>query len=305
MTIDTSKHGLSKTKLSKRAKLPMNRLHPLEGKEKEAIRKIAHPAVGEIYCINEGATRATLHEIFVDKLYFQEGVSILTGDIVLDVGANIGIFTLFAAKQGARVYAYEPIPPTFEVLQHNIRLHRLDGIAHTRNVGVSDRAEEKLMFHYPACSVCDSWTAQDHLFQLMSENWENTLSLLKTADPDQYNAISSLGSKTLQQRAVREIMDTLSESPVQIKCQFDTLSGVIARENIESIGLLKVDAELADWEILKGVRVEDWRRIRQVAMEIHVKSDLVPISKFLSERGFSHVTGKQLKMGTSCVWARK
>jgi hypothetical protein len=30
MTIDVSKHGLSKAKLSKRAKLPMNRLHSLE-----------------------------------------------------------------------------------------------------------------------------------------------------------------------------------------------------------------------------------------------------------------------------------
>ena len=52
-----------------------------------------------------------MHEIFVDKLYLQEGVSILPGDIVLDVGANIGVFTLFAAKQGAQVYAYEPVPP--------------------------------------------------------------------------------------------------------------------------------------------------------------------------------------------------
>ena len=77
----------------------MNRLQSLDGKEKEAIRRIAHPAIGEIYCINEGVARATLHEIFVDKLYFQEGVSISPGDIVLDVGANIGVFTLFAAQQ--------------------------------------------------------------------------------------------------------------------------------------------------------------------------------------------------------------
>ncbi|MBV8276639.1 MAG: FkbM family methyltransferase [Verrucomicrobia bacterium] len=281
----------------------MNRLHSIERKEKQAIHKIAYPAIGEIYCINEGVTRATLHEIFVDKLYFQEGVAISSGDIVLDVGANIGIFTLFAAKHGAQVYAYEPIPPTFEVLQHNIRLHRLDGLAHTRNIGVSDRVEEKLMFHYPACSVCDSWTAQDDLFELMSENWQDTLSLLETADPDQYKAISNLGSKTLQQRAVREIMETFSASPEQIKCQFDTLSGVIARENIQSIGLLKVDAELADWEILNGLKAEDWPRIRQIAMEVHVESDVAPISNFLRERGFVRVIGKKLKMGTNCLWA--
>jgi FkbM family methyltransferase len=296
--------GLNK-KVSNKAKLPMNRLQSVEEKEEEAIRKIAHPAIGEIYCINEVEARATLHEIFVDRLYLQEGVSILPGDIVLDVGANIGLFTLFAAKQGAQVYAYEPVPPTFEVLQYNTRLHHLESVAHTRKIGISDRVEERLMFHYPSCSVCDSWTAQDDLFELMSENWENTLSLLKVADPDQYKAISSLGSKTLQEGAVREIMEKLSASPVQIKCEFDTLSGVIARENIQSIGLLKLDAELADWEILNGLKVEDWPRIRQLAMEVHLESDVVPISHFLSERGFGQIIAKKLTQGTHCLWARK
>jgi hypothetical protein len=37
--------------------------------------------------------------------------------------ANIGVFTLCAAKQGAHIYGYEPIPQTFEVLEHNIYLH--------------------------------------------------------------------------------------------------------------------------------------------------------------------------------------
>ena len=67
------------------------------------------------------------------------------------------------------MYAYEQVPPTFEVLLHNIHLHQLDSVAHTRNIGISDRVEEKLMFHYSACSVCDSWTPQDDLFELMSE----------------------------------------------------------------------------------------------------------------------------------------
>jgi hypothetical protein len=68
---------------------------------------------------------------------------------------------------------------------------------------------------------------------------------------------------------------------------------------------LKLDAEFADWEILNGVKAEDWNRIRQVAMEVHVQSDAAPISKIFRERGFSHVAGKRWKMGTSCVWARK
>jgi FkbM family methyltransferase len=139
----------------------------------------------------------------------------------------------------------------------------------------------------------------------MTENWENTLDLFQIADPDRYTAIRSLGSKSLQQGAVRQIIERASASRVQIECKFDTLSGVIAREDIQSIGLLKLDAEFADWEILNGVKAEDWNRIRQVAMEVHVQSDAAPVSKYFRERGFSHVAGRQLAMGTSFVWARK
>ena len=277
----------------------------VERREEKAIQKIAYPAIGEIYCLNEAEARGTLHEICTDRLYFQEGVSILPGDIVFDVGANIGVFTLFAAKQGAQIYAYEPIPPTFEVLQHNIHLHGFDNIAQARNIGLSNRTEERLMFHYPEWSVCDSWIVQDDWIALMTENWEDALDLFQIADPDRYKAIRSLESKSLQQDAIREIIERAAASQVRIECKFDTLSGVIAQENIQSIGLLKLDAEFADWEILNGVKAEDWNRIRQVAMEVHVQSDAAPISKFFRDQGFSHVAGKQLKMGTSCVWARK
>jgi len=161
------------------------------------------------------------------------------------------------------------------------------------------------MFHYPEWSVCDSWTVPDDWVEFMTENWENTLDIFQLADPDRYKAIRSLRSKSLQKSAIREIIERASASQVQIECKFDTLSGVITQENIQSIGLLKLDAEFADWEILNGVKTEDWNRIRQVAMEVHMQPDAALISKFFRERGFSHVAGKQLAMGTSCVWARK
>jgi 2-polyprenyl-3-methyl-5-hydroxy-6-metoxy-1,4-benzoquinol methylase len=104
----------------------LNKLNSIKAKEKKAIHKIAYPPIGEIYCRNEMETRLILDEVLVDNLYFQEGVSVSPGDIVLDVGANIGVFALCAAKQGAQVYAYEPIPGTFELLQQNIQLHGLD-----------------------------------------------------------------------------------------------------------------------------------------------------------------------------------
>ena len=49
------------------------------------------------------------------------------GDIFVDVGANLGLFTLLAARyvgHEGSVYAFEPNPTTFERLQDNVALNR-------------------------------------------------------------------------------------------------------------------------------------------------------------------------------------
>ena len=283
----------------------MNKIDPTNTLDKESTLKIFHPAIGDLYCRNVGEAQGTVHEICVDQLYFQSGISVSPGDIILDVGANIGVFSLCAAKQGARVFAFEPMPSTFAVLELNLRLHGLESVVKARNIGLSDRAEKKTMLHYPNATVCDAWTSQDDLFKYMIDNWENTLDLFKTGDPERYAAIVCLGTKSKRQAAVRDIIESVAASPVQIECEFDTLSAVIAGENIEFIDLLKLDAELADWEILNGVKEKDWERIRQLAMEVHVASDVEPISQFLKDRGFGRVASSELKMGTGCIWATK
>jgi FkbM family methyltransferase len=283
----------------------MNELDAVIFENKESIHQVFHPAIGEIYCLNAPEARATLHEICDDQLYLQSGVSISSGDVVVDIGANIGVFALYAAKQGAQLYAYEPMPPTYAVLQQNVQAHGLGRQIQTRNIGLSERAEEKMMFHYPSLSVCDAWTAQSRLFEHLTEHWEAALEIFEISDPDRYSAIRCLESRSQQQAAVHELIKQVSTSPVQINCKFDTLSGVISQENIETIDLLKLDAELADWEILSGVTARDWQRIRQLSMEVHMEYDVVPISCFLKNCGFKHVTSRQLKMGTSCLWATK
>jgi FkbM family methyltransferase len=51
-------------------------------------------------------------------------------EIVIDVGANTGLFALVAAKANStcRVWAFEPVPFIFDMLQENIRLNRLDNL---------------------------------------------------------------------------------------------------------------------------------------------------------------------------------
>jgi len=58
----------------------------------------------------------------------------------LDVGANIGSYTVLAAAgPRARVTAVEPIPSTFEKLQANVSLNRLEPRVNAYCVGLSDK----------------------------------------------------------------------------------------------------------------------------------------------------------------------
>ncbi len=44
-------------------------------------------------------------------------------EIFYDIGANIGVFSLYAAKQGLKVYSFEPESQNYAILNKNIRLN--------------------------------------------------------------------------------------------------------------------------------------------------------------------------------------
>ena len=70
-------------------------------------------------------------EIFQERVYLQHGVQLAQGDVVVDVGGNIGFFALFAAQQvgpGGKVITLEPIPPLHNKLVYNVKL-----IVHTHS----------------------------------------------------------------------------------------------------------------------------------------------------------------------------
>lgn len=54
------------------------------------------------------------------------GFLIHPGQTVLDVGANIGDFAIYAASKGARVFAFEPEPRNIKRMGENIKLNNLE-----------------------------------------------------------------------------------------------------------------------------------------------------------------------------------
>src|SRR2546430_1917553 len=58
---------------------------------------------------------------------FQRSLDLLPpGDIAVDVGANLGIWALLAARRGARVHAFEPVPEMAARLRAHARLNGID-----------------------------------------------------------------------------------------------------------------------------------------------------------------------------------
>ena len=60
------------------------------------------------------------------------------GNIFVDVGANIGYYTLLMAKNEANVFSYEPEPQNFELLKKNVRLNDLSTNVKLYNKAVSN-----------------------------------------------------------------------------------------------------------------------------------------------------------------------
>ena len=66
---------------------------------------------------------------------------------IVDLGANIGCFTLFALRQSpkARVVAFEPMPPTFARLQQTLRWNGIAQTVMARPVGVAAQGGRRII----------------------------------------------------------------------------------------------------------------------------------------------------------------
>ena len=71
--------------------------------------------------LNRNETDYMYREIFELQAYLRHGITINDGDSIFDVGANVGLFTLFVNQicQRPKVYSFEPNPTVFELSRLN------------------------------------------------------------------------------------------------------------------------------------------------------------------------------------------
>ncbi len=71
-----------------------------------------------------------IKETCLDRDYERNSVPIEDGWVVIDIGAGLGDFAITVAREhpNSVVYAYEPFPESFALLQENIRLNRVSNV---------------------------------------------------------------------------------------------------------------------------------------------------------------------------------
>jgi len=194
--------------------------------------------------------RAMFSEVFESGCYLPSAeFRIGKGDTVLDIGANVGLFSIWVALNvpSARIFAFEAARDNFLALAENVRINRFTGIsAHHYAVtdGSSDHATLYRGFHGGIHSIRPEY-----------RNW----------DP-------SIGSPRKTEK-VRTI----------------TLERIFRRFEVDHVDYMKLDCEGAEYEILFSASGPTLSRIRKIVGEYHdlgPERHGGALKKFLTRNGF-------------------
>lgn len=85
---------------------------------------------GSRFYVRTGMDVWIIKETCLDRAYERHSVPIEDGWIIIDIGAGLGDFAITVAREHPDnvVYAYEPFPESFALLQENIRLNGVTNV---------------------------------------------------------------------------------------------------------------------------------------------------------------------------------
>jgi FkbM family methyltransferase len=88
--------------------------------------------------IGRGVDHVPVIEIFLREEYGR----VADGATILDIGANIGTFSVYAGigARAVRIFSYEPMPDYFSLMEQNVRRNRLDDRVKCFNCAVAGNA---------------------------------------------------------------------------------------------------------------------------------------------------------------------
>lgn len=240
-------------------------------------RTVTLPGGLEVACQTTTEARFFYEDIFEKRIYHRRGISLEGVRTVFDVGANIGLFSLFIHRwcPEAEIFAFEPAPALFEIYRHNTATH-----------GTRARAFN--------CALAERTRRAPFTFYVNSSG----MSSLYADRDEERRALEGLFDSQVRQgrdgaaEVMRHSEDLLEERlrAEVVEVEVRTLSEVIAEHGVERVDLLKIDVQKAEAEVIAGISEDDWPKIRQLVAEVHdVDGRAERLGRELEGRGFSVV----------------
>lgn len=216
---------------------------------------------------NHSETLALYDEIFEKRVYMRHGINLQAGDRVIDAGANIGLFSLFAHNEAeVEVLAFEPIPSTCRILAENMAAYRVPVRIIEAGLGATDGAAD--FYFYPNNTALSGRYADE------TEDRQLVRDALRSTHE---NVDDGAIDVVLRERITAE----------KVGSRLRRLSSVINELGIDKVDLLKIDVEKSEVDLLTGIEETDWGKIGQLVIEVHdIQERAARIRELLESLGF-------------------
>jgi amino acid adenylation domain-containing protein/FkbM family methyltransferase len=232
---------------------PSDRATKYEAVDQSAISVVVLPG-GKFAAISSAEARQLWTEIFDQHAYRHPSFRYRPGGTVIDVGANIGIFSHYVLQEtgGCRLIAIEPAVELYRCLEQNLRevASRVDLLQ--LGCGAED-LERSTFFYFPQVPSMSSFAPNPDQDKSLLAG----LLGLESASPD----VARAGV------AQERYLDAAFESSREI-VQVRRLSTVMRELNVGTVDLLKIDVQRGEQNVLRGVDSDDWKRVSQVVVEL-------------------------------------
>ncbi len=227
----------------------------------------------EIRALSKAEALYIHREVFTEDCYLGELDHLGPRPVVLDVGANIGLFALRLLREypEARLHCFEPAPPTFEVLAQNlygrpVKLHRL---------GLSDRGGKAELSYYPRAPGNSSLRPR-----VLDGDFLAKMGVAARA---------GLPRLPIPPFLVKLLARFIWARPRRFEVPLLTLSSFLGAHPELRVNLLKIDVERAELAVLTGVG-ECFDRIDRLVVEVtsldQPGDPLKTTVELLRERGY-------------------
>lgn len=245
--------------------------------------------------IDQQESEFLYHEIFVNKAYFN-GITLNEGNIIVDAGANIGLFSLYCLSRvkNLKVCAFEPIKPIFDVLQRNLSSYfknERKGDLKLFNAALGARNEGNQMFYYFPSAPGESTR---HIIERNHQKYKIEQLIRISPDPIVHELFPQSAQKHKRKLSDMQPPEVGSRMFGDAEtCYSDIITLPTAMRQAFgddwAIDLLKIDVEGDEWNILLGLLSNEDEvslpssllqgssspnmpyicRVRQIVLEVH------------------------------------